>query len=388
MVPSFTPIHGVVVENSYTSDKTPARSGDVDASYRETFGQLLGIAYVVAPETARLSLGLTLFLPINQLAYFDSGESYQPEYFLYRSSTLRPQLDLGVGAEATAGLHFGAGLHVGFGQTVNGSLFLQSNTTQPSSFRIGASLKPKVSPYFGILATPSESLSLGAVLRLPLQTINDITLKSGFQLVGTLTGLDINFAGLSALYSDPLSIEMGTSWRYLDSTRLFLQADYQAWSKYQVPSISIQSPTTNDCQGSACGTGVRISPSRNPTFAFRDIVVPRVGHEWTVGRLSLRTGYAYRPSILKGIPTGPGNYLDPPKHHLNAGAGYRFDHFLHFEVPCSVDFHASYDLLVTQTIVKTPGNEAGDPTEAKIGSPGYEAGGKILGGGISLTLAF
>jgi hypothetical protein len=44
--------------------------------------------------------------------------------------------------------------------------------------------------------------------------------------------------------------------------------------------------------------------------------------------------------------------------------------------------------LELQRVVKTSGNEIGIAGDPKIGSPGYDAGGNLLGGGVSLSMAF
>ena len=387
MTPVFTPIQNVVVENNYVSDKSTDQISDVNTDYRDTFGQVLGLSYLLDPEWHRLGFGLSAFIPLNQIAYLDSGEVFAPEYFMSRSRTQRPQFIFGLSAQLTDWLSFGVGAQLAYSMTANGNVFLQTDTTKPSSMRLGASLKPKLGPHLGFLFTPDPSFSGGLVVRFPVRSGNDVNFNSSVHLTSFLPALAVNFVGSSALFYDPLTIEAGTSWEYSRDRRLYLQADYEAWSKYETPALNISNPTIDDCQGSPCSSpGFTVSPSNNPRYNFQDIVIPRIAHEWTFGTTVLRGGYAYRPSVLKDVSNGAGNYLDPPRHQLSAGLGLGFKHFLHFETPCSLDFHLAYQQLVTQTITKTPGNEAGSSGD-KIGSPGYEAGGKIYGGGVSLSLA-
>ncbi len=97
-----------------------------------------------------------------------------------------------------------------------------------------------------------------------------------------------------------------------------------------------------------------------------------------------------RPSIFSD-PNGPtegGNYLDPAKHSLTLGWGLKYQHFLGFETGCQLDFNVLFQHLPVQHVVKSPGNEVGNLSDLKIGAPGYDAGGNILGGGVSLSLAF
>jgi long-subunit fatty acid transport protein len=388
MSPSFLPIENVVVENNYTSDKR--REGNVDTSYRDTFGQVLGLTYLIAPDFYRLSIGLANFQPMNQIAYVDSGETFEPEYFLYRARTQRPQYELGLGFQPASAISFGVGLHIAYSLTTNTSIFLQTDPTKPSTMRMAASMKPRVGPYFGAYYQSPDKhgdITAGAVLRLPVKSASEIVLKSGARALGPLVALDFNATAVSAMFYDPLSVELGTTWRYLRTLRLYLQADYQAWSKFSPPSILITDPQTENCVGTC--TGVGISAGHNPSYSFQDILIPRLGNEWEITPSTLlRVGYYYRPSMLADLPTEAGNYLDPPKHAFNLGVGFKFAHFLVFEAPCSLDFHFSYQRLVTQQISKTPGNELGVGTgNDKIGAPGYVAGGKIYGGGVSVSLA-
>ena len=101
-----------------------------------------------------------------------------------------------------------------------------------------------------------------------------------------------------------------------------------------------------------------------------------------------RAGYAYRPSFLSAPPTGPGNYLDPAKHMINVGLGLNYASFIGLDTPCRIDFDLAYQALVSQHVTKTAGNEVNDSTDSKIGSPGYDMGGSIYGGGAALSLAF
>ncbi|HLE01027.1 MAG TPA: hypothetical protein VJB59_12240 [Bdellovibrionota bacterium] len=372
MRPDFKPINGVTTTNSYTADR--ARTGDVDVSYRSTLGQAFGVSYRLE-DKAKATLGLVFFLPLNQLAYLDTGEVYTPEYVLYRARTQRPQMELAAGAELVPGFHAGAGLHVSFGLTSTADVLLQSGE-KPSTMKFRATLKPKAAPYFGFLFMPGlKNFSLGGVLRLPVSANNDMVLESGLPVLGQV--VPFKFSVESAIFYDPLTIQLGTSWAATEHWRILAELDYQAWRNFKQPMVTLV----------GLPGGNPISSSMNPTFSYRDIVIPRLAHEVSWGEKIVRLGYAYRPSIFKDLPNGPGNYLDPPQHIVTAGLGLRFKRFLHFDTPCSLDFHAGYHHLVTQQIAKTPGDETGNPAESKIGAPGYDAGGKILGGGVSLSLA-
>jgi hypothetical protein len=387
MDPRFTPIENVTIENEYVSDKQ--RLGNVDTAYRSTFGQVLGVAYQF-PESS-WALGLTAFLPVNQFAYLDSGETFIPEYVLYRARTQRPQLNLALGKSVTSKVHVGAGLYLALSVTANGTLFLNANPNNPSTMRFSSIMKPKASPYLGVLVTPlenKEKLSLGAVLRFPAATDVTMVLNSGARLLGVLAALDFNFTALSSLVYDPWTIELGGSWTPNPKVRVFAQLDYQVWRKFEAPALQIQTPEVDSCKtdpNTQCG--IALSGGKNPSFPLQNIVIPRLAAETTYWGKIFRAGYAYRPSIFNGVPQGIGNYLDPPKHMFSVGMGMEFPKFLGTDIPARLDTHLAYHLLQGQQVVKTPGNEAGNAADAKIGSPGYDVGGKVLGGGVSLSLS-
>lgn len=92
--------------------------------------------------------------------------------------------------------------------------------------------------------------------------------------------------------------------------------------------------------------------------------------------------------MIEGLPDGVGNMLDPGVNMFNAGVGLHFRHFFSYDMPCTLDIHGAYDRLDSAHVTKTPGDESGNTSGAKIGSPGYDVGGDQFGGGASLTLAF
>ncbi len=389
MHPEFEPITGVVIENNYVSDKTPPRYGEVDTNYRDTLGQLLGLSYVLDPESWRWTLGVTAFVPTDSIAALDSGEAFQPEYVLHRSRTQRPQVDFGFSARPSASWSIGFGLRLAYSISGTGSLMVQTNSSQPSSLRLSSSLKPKWVPFFGLNFLASEGTRLGLVIRAPYKSQQTLNLRSGARLLGTLPALDINLAASAPIFYDPLSIELGwTQDLSAIGAKLYLQVDYEAWSRYRPPALAIDSTETANCSGSACSGGVVVSGSKNPSAAFKDLWVPRIGIELTSLPLTPRVGYSYRGSILKALPSGSGNLLDPPRHIFAGGLTVPFEHFLHLPVAWSLDLAAQYHWLTHQTVTKTSGNEGGSLSDSKIGAPGYSAGGHILGGSIAMNFSW
>jgi hypothetical protein len=395
MTPNFTSINNVIVENAYVSDKVTY--GSVANDYRSTSGEELGFVYRLFPDFHNITFGVTSYLPLQQLAYIDTGETFVPEYVLYRARTQRPQVELGGGFDLTPRWHLGAGLHVAYSLTSSATVFLQTDPTKPSTMRFSASMSPKVAPDVGLLYTsepePGEAprLTAGLVMRFAVASDNTLVLQSAARAFGSFAALDFDFNAISTIFYDPFSVELGGTFAETPSTRTYAQLEFQAWSHFKAPALLIQNPSSNNtCNNGPCG--VIISPGQLPAFPYQDIFIPRIGQEYTFGRLTLRAGYAWQPGIFAdggNGPSGAGNYLDPSKHIFTLGAGYHFLHFLNFDVPCDVDVNLAYQALVTEHVTKTPGDENGQGTgDLKIGAPGYDAGGSVYGGGLSLTMAF
>lgn len=395
MHPQFDPITDVVVENSFTGDQAigAPRIGDVDTDYRDTAGFSLGGTYRVSQS---LGVGFAVFMPLLQVAFIDSGDTYNPEYILYRARTQRPALHLAGSWFASPYFSLGAGLSVGFATTAAGFVFLNTSANTTSTMRMTASVKPRVAPYLGFLVgpnlqrtsaasgplRPAGDFTIGGNVRFPLDAPATIRVEGGARALGPLAGLDVSYTADSSLYYDPWSIELGGSVQLTGSTRLLGQVDYQVWSLFTPSTLIINEPATDSTT-----PGIVVRPTTPPDATYRNIIVPRVGVEQAILNAVLRAGYAYRPSILNDLPTGNGNYLDPSKHILTAGVGFTFQRFLAFEIPCRIDLHGSVQVLTRQSIDKATGDETGNPAGFRIGAPGYEAGGLLYGGGASLTLA-
>ena len=385
MEPRFTPISNVIVSNSYVADASTPEYGEVARDYRSTFGQALGLAYRLSPEGHSV-LGLVAYLPLQHVSYMDTGETFVPEYVLYRGRTQRPQIDIAWGRELSPNWRIGIGAHLGFSLSSNATAFLTTQANHPSSMRFSGSLQPKVGPYFAAHWAPTgdpQEVGVGLVVRAPVNSANNMTLKTAAR-IGALPAIDINFGAVSALYYDPASVDGSVTWKWGPHWRSVLQSEYQFWSRFIAPALAIQSCTSGpDC-------GFIVSDGGIPTVPYRNILVARMGQELELGPTStLRFGYGYRPSIRGDVPNGAGNYLDPPKHMITAGVGFQFKTFLGIESEHRLDVHAAYHRLVSQTIAKTPGDEAGSGSgDIKIGAPGYTAGGSVYGGGATLSWLF
>ena len=93
-------------------------------------------------------------------------------------------------------------------------------------------------------------------------------------------------------------------------------------------------------------------------------------------------------SLILILSGGIGNLIDPSKHIFTAGIGFDLKRAHWSERDIRLDFFGQYHWLVSQHITKSPDSESGNAAQSKVGSPGYDIGGKVYGGGISLTMIF
>ena len=355
-------------------------SAAVDSNYRESFGQSIAASYTLLPNFHRLTFGLVTYIPMTSVAYMDTGEPMLPEYILYRSRNQRPQVDFAVGAALGAGFHAGLGAHLGYTMASTADVFLTSAANTNPTMRFSAALTPKVSPYAGLYFEPeSSSFAVGAVARMATSSDATMILRTKANVLGFLPAIPFNFQAASALYYDPMTAEIGGRWNYASWGRVLAQLEYQFWGLYQPPSLSIANLTTS--------AGVTLTPSINLGQSFNNILVVRAGHEffWQDNR-TLRVGYTFKPTILRGDGSGNGNFIDPTRHSIDAGMGWKFKTLLGHDIAWSLDVNAAWQLLLGGHVTKTSANEVGDTTDSKVGSPGYDTGGNVFMGGATVSL--
>lgn len=382
--PEFKPIKDIVVVNDFTGDKNAGSvdRGNVDNQYKPTFGTLIGLSAQLTPNLGQLSFGLTVFSPFSQVAYIDSGETFIPEYVLYRARTQRPQIEFAFASEVFEGVFLGVGSRVAFSLSSKADVFLQSASTSSSSMRFSTSMRPRLVPYAGLLIAPKDwAATLGLVFRAAADSPSTLVLGSSARVLGPLSAMNFAFNSNSSIYYDPMSVELGFDFALSPDTKAFGQIDYQRWSAFHAPALSVEINRTS---------GVSMTNSILPLYEYRDIFIPRAGIESKVSKqTTLRGGYSYRPSIFKALPTGAGNYLDPDRHQFGLGLGYFMQEFLGIPTGATLDLNGTFQYLVSQTIRKTPGNELGTGSgDLKIGAPGYDAGGFVYGFGAGLTVQF
>ncbi len=371
--PSLPAIHDVVVENSATSTSvspsgTPIK-GDVDTSYPEIFAQTLKAQMLVNPDND-FTIAVKTYLPLNGLTQMDTGNIYQPEFALYRSEGQRPRILLTSGLNLNPDWRIGLGLDVGFSVSSQATVFLQSGAGTVSDQRISAKIKPSLVPQAS-LAYQNYRFTVRGENKANF----DLTAQAGARVFSDVSaGLDFSYSSQSALFYQPWEFEFLAQTDLSSAVHLKYGVSYELWSGYQARAAVIKSDIPVSCPSGSTNCAPRFSSGQSPAFKARNLWVPEGGVAFDFDQNSLEFDYQYKDSIFTGLPTGTGNYLDPPRHDFQV----EFTH--HLLSGMNVEIHALVSRLTEQNVVKLSSTE--------IGAPGYLASGWLYGGGLSVAIPF
>ncbi|MCM0604949.1 MAG: hypothetical protein KA715_02560 [Xanthomonadaceae bacterium] len=379
LIPQFSRMSNILLENNTVSDKT--RVGNLDPDYRTTIGQLLGLRYALFPEFLNFSIGLSSFLPWSALAYYDSGETFSPEFVLDRSRSQRPEVAVGFGIQPLPRFNLGASLRLGYNLTARANVMLQTNPVKPSSIRFLASLRPFPVPIIGSSYQFSDhdfcpNCSISGVVRFPADSSATLDMTAASRVFGDTAAFAFQLTGLSSLYFDPWSLDLGFSVPHLRRGVLKIESSYQRWSTFKPPTAMITNPQTSTCEnGTYCP--LNVSPSQTLPIEFKDILIVGITEEWMIkdtgpSQWFVKAGAGYRPSIVKTSANDTGNYnlLDPSRMMYTLGGRLQKSSW-------SFDVYLAYHQLETQNITKASSSD--------IGAPGYTVSGSLLGGGANVS---
>jgi hypothetical protein len=359
--PNFGSINNVVIRNPQTSSDAAPVLGGVDQNYPDVFAQTI-LAKIRLSEEKKADLVFQSFLPLNALAAMDSGNTYLPEYVLYRTEKQRPRVSAMGEMNLSDQWRVGLGLDLGFGVTSEATVFLQSGAGKFSNQRISASAKPRVIPMGSVEFDGYRLLVKGEN-----KVAYSLATTAGANVFPPLNAsFDVTYASNSALFFDPWTFDL--SHRYelgaigMESWAANLGVSYQLWSRFESRAAVINNISSTFSNGLA------------PAFQTHNLLVPRVAIEKAFGGQRWELGYEYKGSIFKGTPGSNGNYLDPPRHSFSLGVIFPFSSGWELGVTTQVS------RLVPQSVVKI------DTTD--IGAPGYQASGWLYGGNVNLTIPF
>jgi long-subunit fatty acid transport protein len=361
--PEFSTMNNIVLENASLSQDVVL--GNVSPNNNGFLGQSLGITFGLC-DWQQLTVGLTLFSPLGYLANFDSGLPYAPSYARYGSAIEHPDVQLAIGMLLAPGLSIGLGAKMGFHMLVTGDLFLKQSQTATSSMALSSQIKPLITPVLGILWKMNERLAFGfSAQPFTLKYPSELNFNSNVTVWQNT--IPLIFHANTDIYYDPATFRLGANY-HLKNWEFLAQLDGEFWSGYQPPVMLVESDPA----------GITFAETVPPSADMRNILIGRLGAQWQVADLhQLRAGFAYRPSILNGFPTGVGNTLDATSFELRAGYEYLIKQPFKTQTDLALQAALGLNWLENSQVTKTAGSETGVATDPKIGYPGYPVGGKV-----------
>ncbi|MEW6055404.1 MAG: hypothetical protein AB1540_02220 [Bdellovibrionota bacterium] len=375
--PEFLEIKNVVIGNTATLPQQNPTTGDVDTeSYLDHLSQVVGISFNLGEKLKNLTLGALASMPLARIAYLDTGEPFKPEYFNYRSRTQRPQVYAAMSVSPLKTLHLGTGVAFATHLSANVDAVITSADGSVSYQRFASTIKPTASPYFSIFADP-QPWQVGITARLPSKNELSVDTNARARLLGNTNDLPLRMNSSSAIFYDPLEIDLAVGFQATEATWITVEADWFNYKAFEQPTLTVTD----------LGSVTRLNASVSTLPTMRNILVPKAGLEQSFGAVKGRLGYAWRPSPVADN-SGAGNLVDPEKHIFGVGFGFDLQKLGVTEKEIFLDLHGQYHHLVKQHITKSPGNEAGNSSQPKVGSPGYDIGGAIYGAGFSLSTRF
>lgn len=332
-----------------------------------------------------VALGGSVFLPDDQLTRTRTLSAQQPRFIVYDNRPQRLFLSANLAIAVTDRLLIGGGMS--YMSSTKGDVLLTGRVGFPnaddSDLALGMDVDLLAVRYgqASVLYRANDWLDIGVTARSGFR----LELNQGFRIVGDVGIEDMEPIvenGLLALRSisqdhfQPAQINAGFAAELGGSWLLAFDVSFHRWSTFENPAANIELEldvgTFNDLIDLA-----EFPPLPDPNF--HDILIPRLGLEWTTGALAVRGGYIYEPSPAPEQP-GESNFIDNDKHTLSTGAGYTLDHIGEiFQSPVSFDAYVAFTLLEDRVYTKL---SAADP----VGD--YRSGGHIWQAGASSRWRF
>ncbi len=367
---NFKDINNVVTSNDITTvNQLQTGNPKVNSSPITMFG-----AHLSTPlfDSVGPKFNLSIFAPFDRMMEANTGDPYQPQYSMYENRIIRPVINFSL-AQSFDRWSFSLGAQTGFQSNGESYIVTKTASGNPSVGKISFNAKPSLGAIGSVAYKHDQSLSYFSIQQeMKSKFYNTAT---GETEVSSSSSFPFDFKVTSLLYFDPMTIRLGHQ-IIRENKNVFLSLEYQKWDSYAPSTLNLKK------QG-----GV-INGSQNfEDIKLRNIVIPKIGLEEKINdQWALKVGYFYRPSPFKTSNLkNAGNSIDTNKHVGSLGAAYNF---IFYGKTVTLDLAYQGNFLKSEKVVKTSGREDGDPSQPKIGSPGYKIGGMIhtLALGLSWTI--
>lgn len=360
-----------------------------DQSVDSSRGLAAGLVVPGLIASRRVAFGGTVFVPDDRISRVRTLSSQQPRWQMYDNRPQRLFLAANVAVAVHDRLLVGGG--ISYMSSTHGAVLLVGRVGFPDAsdselnLDIDVDLRTVRYAQGGALWRPTDWLDVGVAVRTAFKVILD----QQFEIrgdVGREEGEPVVDDGFLVLHTraqdlyQPLQVTAGLSARLTDSLLLAFDAAFHRWSRFENPAARIEI----DYELGDFNELVVI-PDAPPLAEprFHDILIPRLGVEWTPvdgrRRWDLRAGYAYEPSPVPE-QVGETNYIDNDKHTLSVGAGLTLRDFSTIiRLPASFDAYLAWTQLPGRSHRKlSPIDPVGD----------YRSSGHVLQMGLSSRWRF
>jgi long-subunit fatty acid transport protein len=176
--------------------------------------------------------------------------------------------------------------------------------------------------------------------------------------LGDLGDLQLNVQGIAQYW--PHVFSLGTTLKPLTKWMFSVQVDYLLWSRAPRDQVDVAIDPSGAVLSGLGLDAVLGFGSNDASPGFSNILIPRVGVEYTASDwATLRGGFSARPAITPD-QVGTTNYLDNFTETIAGGVTFKFKDLLQvFPDPVSLDLGGSLMIANTRTNVK---RQAADPT--------------------------
>lgn len=269
-----------------------------------------------------------------EMLAFNSETRREGQYFNYGRQPLF--LNLGGGLEMANGITTGASAHISLRSeaTLSASADLSGNTQYES---LSANAKPVIRPVLSMnlewdkMFCGKEDCGIWTGLETAIafrgHTEARTAVESNITIPGTVLdpGIPILIDTLDSYQPDILSV--GVLYHFSDNLRAAISVEQQNWEDLE---DELDRDTIKD----------------QANVDLKDIIIPRIGAEWTVNdHLMLTGGIAYQESPLESIQTPDVNYLDTDKWVIGVGSSLILHDVPILAFPVRLDFGYQFQML-------------------------------------------
>src|SRR5690606_28577805 len=301
--------------------------------------------HALFPFIAKTKLGVSLFLPFKKFAEISTGDTYLPEYAMYRSRNNRTLFNASLIGPITKTLSASIGFYTGLQSSGETELIgRNSGSNEPSSGKLVFNASPSTALTFSLSKEWKNSQAYFS--------FQDY-MKSEFKnkaygytpLDNTASSFPYNLNLNSLLYFDPRIVRLGYI-HHKSEWSFFSMLEYQDWSEYETPKLKLEN-----------NGGVIISSDDFEKISTNNVFIPHLGLSYRFDSQQIHAGLSYRPRVIESNLSSSGNTIDTDLFNLSFGHSISF---LVFEK--ELVFHTTYLLqkLKEYEVDKTSGREDGE----------------------------